>query len=390
MDLALVRFACRRGRGRHGGAAEPAHAGPRGPPGAEPAGFGGLRRGWRRHGDRCTASRWSCSRASVRRLTSARCESAIRAHRRRCRPPVAKGRQGTEVLRSAVALPELGWWMVVESPSSVVMAPVWSTVRRIAIFLALGVALAMAAALWLAGRLTRPIRRMHRAVERLARRPARHHHRNPQRGRTGRPGHAVQRHGASLRASVTDLEERIAARTLDLERANRHKSEFLAHMSHELRTPLNAILGFADVLREGMAGPLSDEQREYIGDIHASGMHLLSLINDVLDLAKIEAGQLALVRADFDVAETVAGAAALVRQRCLAKGLSLATQLEPVAKRLECRCPPLQADLAQPVEQRREVHAIGGAHQPARRPGSGRRPVDRGGRQRHRHRRSGP
>ena len=242
-----------------------------------------------------------------------------------------KGRQGTEVLRSAVALPELGWWMVVESPSSVVMAPVWSTVRRIAIFLALGVALAMAAALWLAGRLTRPIRRMHRAVERL---------------RAGQLDTTIEiRSGdeledlatqfnamaASLRASVTDLEERIAARTRDLERANRHKSEFLAHMSHELRTPLNAILGFADVLREGMAGPLSDEQREYIGDIHASGMHLLSLINDVLDLAKIEAGQLALVRADFDVAETVAGAAALVRQRCLAKGLSLATQLEPVA-----------------------------------------------------------
>ncbi len=241
------------------------------------------------------------------------------------------GRQGAEVLRSAVALPELGWWMVVESPSAVVMAPVWSTVRRIAIFLALGVALAMAAALWLAGRLTRPIRRMHHAVEQL---------------RAGQLDTSIEiRSGdeledlatqfnamaASLRASVTDLEERIAARTLDLQRANRHKSEFLAHMSHELRTPLNAILGFADVLREGMAGPLTDEQREYIGDIHASGLHLLSLINDVLDLAKIEAGQLALECADFDVAETVSGAVALVRQRCLAKGLSLEIALAPEA-----------------------------------------------------------
>lgn len=242
-----------------------------------------------------------------------------------------QGRQVAEVLRSAVALPELGWWMVVESPSSVVMAPVWSTVRRIAIFLALGVALAMAAALWLAGRLTRPIRRMHHAVEQL---------------RAGQLDTTIEiRSGdeledlatqfnamaASLRASVTDLEARIAARTLDLQRANRHKSEFLAHMSHELRTPLNAILGFADVLSEGMAGPLTDEQREYIGDIHASGLHLLSLINDVLDLAKIEAGQLALECADFDVAETVAGAAALVRQRCLAKGLSLEIALAPDA-----------------------------------------------------------
>ena len=115
------------------------------------------------------------------------------------------GRQGAEVLRSAVALPELGWWMVVESPSAVVMAPVWSTVRRIAIFLALGVALAMAAALWLAGRLTRPIRRMHHAVEQL---------------RAGQLDTSIEiRSGdeledlatqfnamaASLRASVTDL-----------------------------------------------------------------------------------------------------------------------------------------------------------------------------------------
>ena len=71
------------------------------------------------------------------------------------------------------------------------------------------------------------------------------------------------------------------------------KSEFLANMSHELRAPLNAVIGFADILRDGLSGPLSDEQAEFIGHIRSSGRHLLALINDILDLSKVEAGQLA-------------------------------------------------------------------------------------------------
>jgi signal transduction histidine kinase len=80
-----------------------------------------------------------------------------------------------------------------------------------------------------------------------------------------------------------------------------------------------------------MAGPLSDEQREYVADIHASGLHLLALINDVLDVSRIEAGQLELERSDFDVAEVVDGAAALVRQRALQKGLRLSIDVAPEA-----------------------------------------------------------
>jgi signal transduction histidine kinase len=79
-----------------------------------------------------------------------------------------------------------------------------------------------------------------------------------------------------------------------VEAASRHKSEFLANMSHELRTPLNAIIGFSEVLLERMFGELNAKQEEYLHDILTSGRHLLSLINDILDLSKVEAGHMEL------------------------------------------------------------------------------------------------
>src|SRR5215472_12907000 len=91
----------------------------------------------------------------------------------------------------------------------------------------------------------------------------------------------------------------IADKSLQLEAASRHKSEFLANMSHELRTPLNAIIGFSEVLTERMFGEVNEKQDEYLKDIYASGQHLLSLINDILDLSKIEAGRMELEAADF-------------------------------------------------------------------------------------------
>src|SRR4030095_11205335 len=107
----------------------------------------------------------------------------------------------------------------------------------------------------------------------------------------------------------------IAEKSRELEAASRHKSEFLANMSHELRTPLNAILGFSEVVGEGMFGEVNEKQAEYLRDILESGRHLLSLINDILDLSKIEAGRMELDVADFDLPNAIENSLILVRER---------------------------------------------------------------------------
>jgi GAF domain-containing protein len=115
----------------------------------------------------------------------------------------------------------------------------------------------------------------------------------------------------------------IADKSRQLEVASQHKSEFLANMSHELRTPLNAIIGFSEVLVDRMFGELNEKQDEYLKDIYASGQHLLSLINDILDLSKIEAGRMELELTNFDVRQAIANAVMLVRERAVRRGIAL-------------------------------------------------------------------
>ncbi|RMD86992.1 MAG: PAS domain S-box protein [Alphaproteobacteria bacterium] len=114
------------------------------------------------------------------------------------------------------------------------------------------------------------------------------------------------------------------------ELANRAKSEFLANMSHELRTPLNAILGFSEIIGGELLGPLGDPRyREYAEDIHRSGAHLLAIINDILDLSKVEAGRLEIRPHRIDVEELISGAVRLVRERAQTAGLALAVEITP-------------------------------------------------------------
>jgi GAF domain-containing protein len=121
----------------------------------------------------------------------------------------------------------------------------------------------------------------------------------------------------------------IQEKSHQLEIANRHKSEFLANMSHELRTPLNAVIGFSEVLHQGMVGELNEKQSEYVNYIHASGSHLLSLINDILDLSKVEAGRMELDVTHFSVPMAIDNALTLIKERATRHGLTLDSALDP-------------------------------------------------------------
>jgi len=125
------------------------------------------------------------------------------------------------------------------------------------------------------------------------------------------------------------LFQEIEEKSRQLEVANRHKSEFLASMSHELRTPLNAVIGFSEVLLERMFGEINDKQDEYLQDILSSGRHLLSLINDILDLAKIEAGRMELEVIDFHLPQAIDNAITLVRERAARRAITLAIEIDP-------------------------------------------------------------
>ena len=128
---------------------------------------------------------------------------------------------------------------------------------------------------------------------------------------------------ARLFREIEDKSREIEDKSREIEAANRHKSEFLANMSHELRTPLNAIIGFSEVLGERMFGELNEKQAEYTEDILSSGRHLLSLINEILDLSKVEAGRMELEVATFDLPLAIDNARTFVRERATKHGINL-------------------------------------------------------------------
>ena len=133
----------------------------------------------------------------------------------------------------------------------------------------------------------------------------------------------------ALAANINQMNDELGRVYKELESASRHKSEFLANMSHELRTPLNAIIGFSEVLREEMFGPLNEPQRQYVGDVLEAGQHLLSLINDILDLSKVEAGQMELTPVDVSVLDTLESGVTMHQARATRNEIALHLSVEP-------------------------------------------------------------
>jgi signal transduction histidine kinase len=228
---------------------------------------------------------------------------------------ISRNFQGKEVLTARASIAPLGWNVFVEQPLAEAFAPLYASLARTGLLLLAGLVLAIAASLYVARRMVMPIRAIQAGAAQLA---------------TGKLDQRIEvRTGDELEAlasefndmakqlqeSYASLERKVDERTRELEIANQHKSEFLANMSHELRTPLNAIIGFSEVLQERMFGEMNEKQVEYINDIHGSGKHLLSLINDILDLSKIEAGRMELDLTRFDVPSAISNALTLMRER---------------------------------------------------------------------------
>jgi len=133
----------------------------------------------------------------------------------------------------------------------------------------------------------------------------------------------------ALAIDNTRLFQEVEAKGRQLEVANNHKSQFLAHVSHELRTPLNAILGYTELILDGIYGEVPEKIRAIMQRVEANSRHLLSLINDVLDLSKIDAGSLTLINSDYSMEETVRAAASNVASLAAAKHLALKIELAP-------------------------------------------------------------
>ena len=256
---------------------------------------------------------------------------------------VGRNFRGQRVLSTWATVSPVGWKVFVEQPESAAFAPVrakiWRTALLLAAFLAAGIGLSVL----LARRLVRPVKQIRTAAGRIGAGAYGERIELRRRDELGGLADELNTMAASLQASVQSLEQKVEERTQELQRAlaelsrkgrqlevvSEHKSHFLANMSHELRTPLNAIIGFSQVLRERLFGPINEKQEEYLDDILSSGNHLLSLINDVLDLSKVEAGQVELEVASLSLREALERGVVMVREPATKHGVRLSLELAP-------------------------------------------------------------
>jgi signal transduction histidine kinase len=243
---------------------------------------------------------------------------------------------GKWVLASHAAIPDVGWTVMVERPLTEAYGPLIASLARTGGILLVACLTAVGAAALLGRRVLYPIEELRRGAARLEAGDLE----TKLSVKTGDEFEELaedfNRMAARLRDSYADLEKKVEIRTRELEEKSRqleleskHKSQFLANMSHELRTPLNAILGYTELIVDGIYGRPSEQMNSVLERIDINGRHLLGLINDVLDLSKIEAGQLTLSLTDYSLQEVVQSVFAGVEALAAGKGLAFRTDVQP-------------------------------------------------------------
>ena len=250
---------------------------------------------------------------------------------------------GTEVLSAYQRVDPPGWWVFFEEPTSEAFAPIELAIWRTALLLVVFLIVAIATSVLLARNLVRPIESIQVAAAKIGSGGLDQRIGISSRDELGALAEEFNRMAERLQESHAGLEQQVQDRTLELtsalarldaqtrelEAASHHKSEFLANMSHELRTPLNAISGFTQVLRKQLYGDINEKQAEYLDDILASSRDLLSLIDDVLDLSKVEAGQIELQVAPFSLPATLERGVVIVRERASKGGVGISLSSDP-------------------------------------------------------------
>jgi signal transduction histidine kinase len=241
---------------------------------------------------------------------------------------------GRLALTTYAAIAPVGWSMFLAQPLREAFAPLYASLLRNAVLLLLGLGLAVLVSLFLARKVVTPIRTLQVGAAQIGAGALEYRIDIRSNDELETLAQEFNHMAAQLQESYASLEQKVEARTRELaekghqlELASQHKSQFLANMSHELRTPMNAILGYTELIMDHIYGEVPEKISEVLERVQQSGHHLLDLINDVLDISKMEAGQLTLALNDYSLAEVVQTVFSAVESLAVEKGLALTVAL---------------------------------------------------------------
>jgi two-component system, NtrC family, sensor kinase len=241
---------------------------------------------------------------------------------------------GRPALTTYAAIAPVGWSVFLAQPLQEAFAPLYASLLRNAVLLLLGLGLAVLVSLFLARRVVTPIRTLQIGAAQIGAGALEHRIDIQSGDELQALAEEFNHMAAQLQESYASLEQKVEERTRELaekgrqlELASQHKSQFLANMSHELRTPLNAILGYTELIMDHIYGEVPEKISEVLERVQQGGHHLLDLINDVLDISKMEAGQLTLALNDYSLAEVVQTVFSAVESLAVEKELTLTVAL---------------------------------------------------------------